>query len=343
MKRVSLYVLLLTLVSVLSCQKDRPAEDDYADVNVVVDAPSAVSTKAMGDGTKAGNLVFAVFDEAGAELPELRQGDWTKSQSDLVFVAGDDGRPQAMVKVRLAKGKSYTFVCWAQNKSLSCYDFSDMNNIRVDYAKDNVSNNEDRDAFYACVETGVVTGDVNVSATLVRPLMQLNVGTSPEDLDAARAAGLDVKNLYIAVSVDRASSKLVTDHEALAYTTSTAEADIVAPAFAAGKAVVSGSYPDAGREMLVAKLTEGKKEYEWLGMNYVLTSIEPDDTRTVTITLYEGTPENPTKLQLVRYEVPNVTFQANRKTNILGNLLTSDGQIEVHVSEMFDNEFNGKP
>lgn len=336
MKRVTLYVFLLTVLSLLSCQKDRSGEDAYADVTVTVDGPYSVSTKAMGDGSKAKNLVLAVFDETGVELAELRQGDWTKSQPEVIFTEVVDGRPQAHVKVRLAKGKSYSFVCWAQDKSLSCYDFSDMNNIRVDYTKDNASNNEARDAFYACVATGMVDGDVSVSATLVRPFMQLNVGTSPEDLEAAIAAGLDVKNLYVAVGVDRASTKLVTDHEALSYSTSTTETDIVAPAFSVAKVVVADSYPADDREMLVANLQEGKKEYEWLAMNYVLTNIEPDDTRKVTITLYEGTPDNPTSLQLVKYEVPNVTFQANCKTNILGNLLTSDGQIEVHVSEMFD-------
>jgi hypothetical protein len=89
----------------------------------------------------------------------------------------------------------------------------------------------------------------------------------------------------------------------------------------------------------VVKLDDqSEKTYEWVGVNYLLTSVDPDETREVTITLYEGTPENPTKLQLVSYEVGNVPLVANRRTHIAGNLLTSVGELEVFVSPGFLND-----
>jgi hypothetical protein len=339
MNRFLRYLLVLTALVALSCQKGL-TDDDYASVKVAVHVPGSAVTKAFGDGLSAGNLVLAVFDETGAELPELRQGDWTKSQSEITFSSTSaSGKPQTFVNVRLVKGKTYTIVLWAQNKDLSCYDFSDMNNIKVDYTKDNTANIEARDAFYACVSTGVVEGDVTVEAELYRPFAQLNIGTDPEDFAAARAAGLDVDNLYVSVSVSRAATRLQTDHADLSYEISTSDSDFVTAQFAPGLSVISENHSSADRQMLVVKLDDqSEKTYEWVGVNYLLTSVDPDETREVTITLYEGTPENPTKLQLVSYEVGNVPLVANRRTHIAGNLLTSVGELEVFVSPGFLND-----
>lgn len=339
MNRLLRYLLVLTALVALSCQKGL-TEDDYASVKVAVQVPGTAMTKAFGDGLSAGNLVLAVFDETGAELPELRQGDWTKSQTEITFNSiSDSGKPQTFVNVRLVKGKTYTIVLWAQNKGLTCYDFSDMNNIKVDYTKDNTANIEARDAFYACVSTGLVEGDVTVEAELYRPFAQLNIGTDPEDFVAARAAGLDVDNLYVSVSVSRAATRLQTDHADLSYEISTSDSDFVTAQFAPGLSVISENHSSADRQMLVVKLDDqSEKTYEWVGVNYLLTSVDPDETREVTITLYEGTPENPTKLQLVSYEVGNVPLVANRRTHIAGNLLTSVGELEVFVSPGFLND-----
>lgn len=339
MNRLLRYLLVLTALVALSCQKGL-TEDDYASVKVAVQVPGTAMTKALGDGLSAGNLVLAVFDETGAELPELRQGDWTKSQTEITFNSiSDSGKPQTFVNVRLVKGKTYTIVLWAQNKGLTCYDFSDMNNIKVDYTKDNTANIEARDAFYACVSTGVVEGDVTVEAELYRPFAQLNIGTDPEDFAAARAAGLDVDNLYVSVSVSRAATRLQTDHADLSYEISTSDSDFVTAQFAPGLSVISENHSSADRQMLVVKLDDqSEKTYEWVGVNYLLTSVDPDETREVTITLYEGSPENPTKLQLVSYEVGNVPLVANRRTHIAGNLLTSVGELEVFVSPGFLND-----
>lgn len=328
-----LCLIVVALLSV-SCRKGLD-EGDYANVTVRVETPAALGTKAYGDGLSAGNLVFGVFDETGTELPELRQGDWTLSQTGLTFEkVNQDGNPYVDVTVRLVKGKTYTFVCWAQDKTVSCYDFSDLNRIKVDYTKDNVSNNESRDAFYACVSSGVVSDGIAPEVILKRPFAQLNVGTDPEDLEAARAAGLDVDNIYIELSVTDASSALVTDHENLNYTVS---ADLVSASFSAGLSPVSVS---ADEKLVVRFAGEGgdvtEKEYEWLGMNYIFTSLEKDDNKNVTFTLYEGHPDDEGAVKLVSYTQSNVSFQANYRTNLVGNLLTAGGGVQVFVSPIFE-------
>lgn len=336
MKRVYKYLLMAVALLSVSCQKDME-EVEYADVTVRVQTPAAVGTRSYGNGMSADNLVFGVFDETGAELPDLRQGDWTKSQKELTFEkVNSEGKPYVDVTVRLVKGKTYTFVCWAQNKNVSCYDFADMNNIKVNYTKDNVANNESRDAFFACVSSGVIVEGVVPEVTLKRPFAQLNVGTSPEDLDAARAAGLDVDNIYIEVSVTNASSALITDHQNRNYNVSD---EVVKASFGAGLAPVSIS----ADERFVAKIvgTDGnvtEKEYEWLGMNYIFTSLDKDNNKDVTFTLYEGNPAREDAVKLVSYTQSNVWFQANYRTNLVGNLLTADGGINVFVSPIFDEE-----
>ena len=104
-----------------------------------------------------------------------------------------------------------------------------------------------------------ISEEGRAEVSLKRPFAQLNVGTSPEDFEAARAAGL---------------------------------------------APVSG--------------TENNKD--------------------VTFTLYEGNPEEGDAVELVSYTQANVWFRANYRTNLIGNLLTADGGIEVFVSPIFDGE-----
>ena len=133
-----------------------------------------------------------------------------------------------------------------------------------------------------------------------------------------------------------ASSALVTDHQSLEYAAST---ELVSASFAAGLAPVSGTENKkfvAKFEGLDGAVTE--KEYQWLGMNYIFTSLGPDNNKDVTFTLYEGNPEEGDAVELVSYTQANVWFRANYRTNLIGNLLTADGGIKVFVSPIFDGE-----
>ena len=57
MNRLLRYLLVLTALVALSCQKGL-TEDDYASVKVAVQVPGTAMTKAFGDGLSAGNLVL---------------------------------------------------------------------------------------------------------------------------------------------------------------------------------------------------------------------------------------------------------------------------------------------
>ena len=327
-------------------------EGDYATVNIAVHAPGQLVTKAVGDGQTADNLVFAVFDEAGNELIDLRQGDWIKNQTELTFNQTDaNGNPMTTVKTTLVRGKEYTFVCWAQNKEAVCYDFTSLKEIGVDYSTYNVAQNEKRDAFYAAVQSGKVTDDFSMNIELRRPFAQINVGT--DDIQAAHSAGLQVNNLYATMTVANVATKLHTfvgekaeDNdgdgkvEGNTNVTFTLAPSISKPTLDDATKVWSPN-----EEWLTVNHEAYKDQnFGWLAMNYILVndgdiqgvgSVDGTEhvNTTVSFTVYEGE-----GLELCSYDVPNVTVQRNYRTHILGSVLTAEGTLNVIIEPAFIND-----
>lgn len=333
------FFLVLSVLLVLwsaSCQKGF-GDGNKAQVTITVSAPAEPTTKSIGDGTVARNLVFAVFDEQGEELPALRQGDWTKGAAEIIFSQTDEqGRPATTLSTTLVKGKTYTFVCWAQNKTATCYDFTDMKTIEVSY--DNaLAQDEDRDAFYAVYKSGVIKdGHYNVSIVLTRPLAQVNVGAS--DVQAAYDAGLDVTDLYSTMTLTNVAHKLYTfwgtepgddDKDGTVDDFRTATFNLQ-PSIS--KATWDETTVKAGHEWLtIDKEGYRDQKYGWLAMNYLL--VDKAKTSDVTFSLYEGE-----DYKLCDYQVSAVNMDVNYRTHLLGELFTSTGKITVVVEPVFRND-----
>lgn len=312
---------LLTMLFAASCQKEdfSGADGEIATVTLTVQAPASPVTKAFGDGANPDlRLDFGVFDENGEVLDALRQ-------TDIAFGAPDsEGKRSTTIKVNLAKGKTYHFICWAQDKTLACYNHGDLKAITVDYSKDNAANVEIRDAFYACVKSGIIQADYNQTITLTRPFGQLNVGS--DDLKEAEKAGVDTTNLYVELRVTDCPNVLNADFAKQSYTV----AGSVEAKFT--KAICPATDDDP--ERINVELNGTPKSYSWLSMNYIFTSVSKDDLKEVTFTLYEeDTP-------LDTYTEYNVPFQANWRTNLLGRLLTTDGKLTVVIDPIFENVYN---
>ena len=336
---------IASMLFVASCQKENFSGSEQAG-NVVtatftIQAPGLPGTKAVtsadqqmvGDGRAADNLVFAVYDETGAELVDLRQGDWVNPIGDnrTVIKFDNSENPQTTVTVKLVRGKEYSFVCWAQNEAATCYDFLDMKNIGISYTGYNAANNDLRDAFYAYAETnGKVTENFSQTITLSRPFAQVNVGTT--DFVAAQKAGLEIDNLYSTVTVKNAATVLETF---------TGKATTpVAATFAYAHAVA----PDYDLVINKNKVVNDPKvtiadKYGWLAMNYVLVADgtqngEASALAEVSFEVREG--ENTV---LTSYDVPNVPIQRNYRTNIVGGLLTAEGTINIIIDPIFNGEY----
>ena len=346
MKKILFYAAAMaSMLLAFACQKETisPAAQggDVVTATFTIQTPGVPGTKAVtsadqlsvGDGRAADNLVFAVYDENGDELVDLRQGDWVNKIGDNQNVIKFDNseNPQTTVTVKLVRGKEYSFVCWAQNEAATCYDFKDMKNIGISYADYNAANNDLRDAFYAYAKTnGVVTENFSQSITLSRPFAQVNVGTT--DFVEAKKAGLEIDNLYSTVTVKNAATSLETF-------TGKASAPVAAT-FAYAHAVAPEFDLVINKNKVVndPKVTIADK-YGWLAMNYVLVADGTENGLSsalaeISFELREGE-----GTVLTSYDVPNVPVQRNYRTNIVGGLLTAEGTISIIIDPIFNGEY----
>ena len=332
MKKILLSaVAIASMLFAASCQREAldPAqqEGDVVTATLNIEVPAMPETKAIGDGQSALNLVFAVYDENGVELTNLRQGDWYNQIGDVTDEVVFQNL-KTSVTVNLVRGKVYTFVCWAQNKAAECYDFEDMKNIGISYADYNASNNDLRDAFYACVQTEKVTENFSQDITLKRPFAQINVGTT--DFVAAQKAGLEIENLYSTVTVKNAATTLETF---TGKATGAAEATFAYAAAPAEDLIINKSM------VVNDPQTEIANKYGWLAMNYILVADGTDTGASsaladVAFEIREGD-----DVVLTSYEVPNVPVQRNYRTNIVGGLLTAQGTINIIIDPIFNGEY----
>lgn len=316
-------------------------EGDVVTATFTIEVPGVPGTKAatsddqemVGDGRAADNLVFAVFDETGAELPDLRQGDWVNRIGDNRDVIKFDNseQPKVTVTVKLVRGKEYSFVCWAQNEAATCYNFEDMKNIGISYADYNASNNDLRDAFYAYAQTnGPVTENFSQTIELERPFAQINVGTT--DFVAAQKAGLEIENLYSTMTVKNAATSLET------FTGKTSGSQTVTFTYAHAIA------PDYDLVINKNKVVNNPNveiadKYGWLAMNYILVADGTDKGTSSALAEVSFQIREGDATILASYDVPNVPVQRNFRSNIVGGLLTAEGTINVIIDPIFNGEY----
>ena len=334
MKKILLSAAAIaSMLFAASCQREAldPAQQagDVVTATLNIEAPAMPDTKAIGDGQSALNLVFAVYDENGVELTNLRQGDWDNQIGDVTDEVVFQNL-KTSVTVNLVRGKVYTFVCWAQNKAAECYDFEDMKNIGIDYTEYNASNNDLRDAFYACVQTEKVTENFSQTVTLSRPFAQINVGTT--DFVAAQKAGLEIDNLYSTMTVKNAATVLETF---------TGKATTpVEVTFEYAHAVAPTEDLIINKNMVVNNpQTEIADKYGWLAMNYILVADGTDNGEASALAEVAFEVREGDDVVLTSYDVPNVPVQRNYRTNIVGGLLTAEGEINIIIDPIFNGEY----
>lgn len=317
----------IAMLCAASCQEEMNGPDvqngNEVTATVTVKAPGSLATKAIADGTKAKNLVLGVFDADNNDKYLYSVGTLGTFNAGEAAVEFNENLT-ATVELTLMKGKSYKFVCWASDPTLECYTIAEnFAAINVSYAVNNESNNENRDAFYACAPSGVVTADYSATITLKRPLAQINVGTTAEDLAAAVKAGLDASKLTVSMVVPNPATALdpITGE-------ATAEPAAENATFTAALSPVAVN-PE---EKVVVNTQTTKGTYEWLAMNYIL--VDKDALTNLKFTISEGDREIDT------YSVPFAPVQKNWRTNILGDLLTDKGSITVIIDPKFDDIYD---
>ena len=218
---------------------------------------------------------------------------------------------KTQVTLSLVKGKTYNFVFWAQADEGAPYDVTDLKNIKISY-EGAEANDEKRDAFYATRKELKVNGALTETIKLYRPFAQVNFGTA--DYEAAVAAGVEpVKSVFTATDV------------ATIFDTFEAEGK-------EAKDVVTFTESALPGETLVTKAGD----YKWMTMNYILPMGKQDAKHISNVTA-EFIPETGIT---VKASSPQTPVQNNYRTNILGNLLTSQVIFNVEIVPIFNEPDN---
>lgn len=308
MKTFKYLVAAALAMFAVSCNKEQVTEvpdGQMVDVTFTAALPGEMATKALGDGQTAKTLYVSVY-ENDADKTHLGDLDKTATFTDL----------KTQVKFSLVKGKTYNFVFWAQAEGAP-YDVTDLKNIKISY-EGAVANDEKRDAFYATRKELKVNGALTETIKLYRPFAQVNFGTA--DLFEAAAAGfIPAQSAFTATDI------------ANVFDTFNAEGKVEGSA--TDKVTFAKAEIPGGGETLVTK--EGTK-YLWMTMNYILPVGKQGEKHISNVTA-EFIPEAGDPITT---SAPQAPVQNNYRTNILGNLLTSQVIFNVEIVPAFEEPDN---
>ena len=311
MKKIFVLAAAAAMFVAASCQKEQPIGDvkgQEATVTFTVDLPSNVTTKSISQAEYADVLLYQVWNsDQTKQLYPIQKGEVAKAEVVDVKV-GDEVKKGATVQLSLVKDQTYTFIFWAQNSSFKGFTTNDLRSVKVSY-KEFGNNSDYCDAFYAH-EVMTVTGPIEKTITLTRPFAQLNFGTSKMTSDLG-----DINLGAVEVKVSK-----------LSYVFNTSE----------GKGdtnwvqndVVFKSKGLATSEKL--ETTDG--DFTWVKMDYLLMQ-EDQDAVTVTAKFEVGIED-----MVVNHVVPSVPLKKNHRTNIVGELFTTDAKLAIIIDETFLKE-----
>ena len=217
---------------------------------------------------------------------------------------------KTQVTFSLVKGKTYNFVFWAQAEGAP-YEVTDLKNIKVkDYTTG--ANDEKRDAFYATRKELKVNGALTETIKLYRPFAQVNFATA--DYADAKKAGFNP-----------AVSSFTASEAATTFDTFAEE----------GKDKVEVALTETEIPADVLKTLDGKT-YTRLAMNYLIPVGKQGESHNIDVAATFKANNG----EAVTVSAPNAPVQNNYRTNILGNLLTSQVIFNVEIVPIFNEPDN---
>ena len=269
-------------------------------VTYTVNVPDAIATKADDGVTK---LIYEVY--RAAEVADLSKDPIYKGEATLTSGT-------ASLELEFVKNQKFTVLFWAQNPDVTAYGTEDLRAVTLTTSL--TANDADLAVFAGSddVEDCVSKADGNVS--LVRPVSQINIATSPESLKVGtetsytevvlkKSSATVKKGLYKVYNV---ADKTVSEASDFEYTST---------------AVPAGP------------ITVGTKEYTYVAMNYV--GFAPETGATVDVDFTIVTSEGD-----IEHSVSSVPVKANYKTNIIGNLITATDNYQVTLGTWATEETN---
>ena len=291
----------LTLLAV-GCNKEQVAEvPDGQMVDVTFTAALPGEMATKAFGDGlTAKNLYVSVYENDAEKTHLRDLNKTATFTDL----------KTQVTFSLVKGKTYNFVFWAQAEGAP-YDVTDLKNIKVkNYTTG--ANDEKRDAFYATRKELKVNGALTETIKLYRPFAQVNFATA-DYADAIKAG------------FNPAVSSFTASEAAKTFDTFAEE----------GKDKVEVALTETEIPADVLKTLDGKT-YTRLAMNYLIPVGKQGESHNIDVAATFKANNG----EAVTVSAPNAPVQNNYRTNILGNLLTSQVIFNVEIVPIFNEPDN---
>jgi len=214
------------------------------------------------------------------------------------------------VDLQLTTGNTYKVLFWASAPDAPYTVDLGAKTMTVNYSKV-LSNDENLDAFYKW-ETIEVTGPMSKTVQLKRPFAQLNVGTN--DFEEAAATGYEPVKSYVKVTSIYNTLNLAGElYDNGLDVTGEVEVEFDLNTIPSGE-----KFPVEG--------------YDYLAMNYLLVGNEKE---VVDVEFgYQADGEAEPRVRTVG----SVPVQRNHRTNLYGQLLTSDVEINVEILPDYDED-----
>lgn len=318
MKKIFILALAASLAAV-SCQEMGVYENNNeANVTIKVGFPE---TKAISDGLTATTLIYEVYHVGGTDASPV----YTLVTDETATLTNKT----TSLNFTLMRDNKYVALFWAQSPNAP-YVTDNLRAVDMNYADDPTvpnGNNEHRDAFCAAKEFTVSDTDANNNLTckLYRPFSQLNfVATDYEQRDADNITSLALTSSVVTISHLSPSYDVLTGIAAPAPTN---PGDHVFDA----NAVIEQEFD-----------TDTKKT--WISMNYVLL---PDGASTIEVeaefVVNATYNTNNTIIHTINFPKTGVNAGKNYRTNIVGELFTEGGKVDITVDPAYsqpDNNLN---
>ena len=266
-------------------------------VTFTVQMPEVATKAAVVDnGKNINNLVYAVYRTDANDLAEAAA---TIDPKKLVYRFNENKsfteEGNTNVTLELINNQKYIVLFWAQvDQTWVSGDTFDLTSIS--YPSDLTANDSKYAAFSGAAFVEEVKGARNEKVTLTRPFAQINLATSdPTNYSVAiDSSSVKIENVYSKFNV--ATMKAYGEFRTVEY---------------AANARPDGKFGDYDH---------------YVAMNYIFANPQNDGTTPVKVTCTIDTEEHGTGIVK---EISNVPVAQNYRTNIVGNLLTSDVSYDI--------------
>ena len=289
-----------------SCQKEvlEPVASGNT-VTYTVQVADAVATRALGDEIDAVNeLVYEVYRTTAEGVEEFSSADNLLYHKTATITNGT-----ATIEIEFVNDQNFTVLFWAHVQGNDVYDVDDLTEVTI--TSPDVANNVNAQAFVGRDFVRDCVSDKNGKVTLVRPVSQLNIATTPESLVFEAEAGETGSTVLLEGSSVKVSG-LATSYN-------------IATLSAFGATATEYTYTETAVPADV--LPVNGKNYTYVAMNYVGFAPEMG-TSDVTVSYVINTSEG-----YIDNEILNVPVKPNYRTNIIGNLITSKTDYTITLED----------